>query len=175
MRSRRARWGVALLPFAMGGCALVGYPGSAPAPMVVDPPTPSAEPRSRYGNPDSYEVFGKTYDVLATADGYEEEGLASWYGVEFEGRRTSSGEPFDPRRPSAAHRTLPIPTWVRVTNLDNGREMLLRINDRGPFADPERRIIDLSRAAAERLGVVGPVTARVRVRALSNEELARED
>jgi rare lipoprotein A len=140
----------------------------------VDPVTPTAEPRSRYGNPDSYEVFGDTYYVLATADGYEEEGLASWYGAEFAGRPTSSGEPFDPGRPSAAHRTLPIPTWVLVTNLDNGREMVVRINDRGPFADPERRIIDLSRTAAERLGFVGPGTARVRVRALSSEELARE-
>ena len=171
MRPIGSRWAAVVLPLAMGGCALVGYP--APGPTSADPVTPTREPRSRYGNPDSYEVFGDTYHVLATADGYEEEGLASWYGAEFEGRPTSSGEPFDPGRPSAAHRTLPIPTWVVVTNLDNGREMVVRINDRGPFADPERRIIDLSRAAAERLGVVGPGTARVRVRALSSEELAR--
>lgn len=175
MRSRYSRWVQALVPIALGGCTLVGYPASSPAPNVAAAEAPGAEPRSRYGNPESYEVFGDTYHVLSSADGYEEEGLASWYGAEFEGRLTSSREPFDPRRPSAAHRTLPIPTWVRVTNLDNGREIVVRVNDRGPFADTDRRIIDLSRAAAERLGFVGPGTARVRVRALTGEELARFD
>jgi rare lipoprotein A len=111
------------------------------------------------------------YHVLPSADGYDETGLASWYGEEFAGRRTSSGEPFDPDRLSAAHRTLPIPTWVEVTNLENSRRLVVRVNDRGPFADTDRRIIDLSRAAAGRLGILGAGTARVRVRALSAEEL----
>jgi len=175
MRSYLAPWAVLLLPIGVGGCALVGYPAPVPggrdAGVVDVAGTPRVEPRSRYGNPDSYEVFGDTYYVLPSSEGYEQEGLASWYGAEFAGRPTSSGEIFDPRRSSAAHRTLPIPTWVQVTNLDNGLELLVRVNDRGPFVDTDRRIIDLSRAAAERLGVVGPGTARVRVRALSSDEL----
>lgn len=163
---------------ALVGCALVGYPGSVPAGPAPSEPAasgsvPMAEPRSPYGNPDSYEVGGETYRVLLSADGYDEQGYASWYGAEFEGRRTSSGEPFDPEELSAAHRTLPIPTWVEVTNLDNGRRLVVRINDRGPFVDTDQRIIDLSEAAARRLGVIGPGTARVRVRALTREELRK--
>lgn len=155
----------------------MGYPTPAPpAPAAEAPgdPAPAAEPPSRYGNPDSYEVFGEVYHVLPSSAGYEEEGWASWYGEEFAGRRTSSGEIFDPDRVSAAHRTLPLPTWVEVTNLENGRSLRMRVNDRGPFADPDRRIIDVSRAAARRLGLIAPGTARVRVRALAPGELARE-
>lgn len=159
----RARHPAVLLSAALlGGCSVVGYP--APGPPAGER---VAEPRSRSGSPASYEVFGQTYHVLPTADGYEEEGWASWYGSEVAGRRTASGEVFDPGRESAAHRTLPLPTWVEVTNLENGRALVVRVNDRGPFADPDRRIIDLSRAAAERLGLIGPGTARVRVRAVS--------
>lgn len=152
----------------------MGYPSGtpeAPSPRAtrgrgVDPPdaVPVAEPRSRYGNPDSYEVRGVTYHVLDSSEGYEAEGMASWYGEAFQGRRTSSGEPYDMYAMTAAHRTLPIPTYVEVTNLENGRTAVVRINDRGPFHDG--RIIDLSYAAARKLGVVGPGTARVRVRAL---------
>jgi rare lipoprotein A len=179
MTLRLLRWTALQLPIVMGGCALVGYPAPVPgdpgAPGMDPVATPATEPRSAYGNPDSYEVFGDRYHVLPTPDGYEEEGLASWYGAQFAGRRTSSGEIFDPRRLSAAHRTLPIPTWVEVINLDNGRELLVRVNDRGPFVDTDQRIIDLSRAAAERLGMVSAGTARVRVRALSTEELGGGD
>jgi len=114
----------------------------------------------------TYEVLGETYHVLDTALGYHEEGLASWYGEAFNGRPTASGETFDMYAESAAHRTLPLHTWVEVENLENGRRLVLKVNDRGPFAHTDQRIIDLSWAAAERLGVVGAGTARVRVRAV---------
>ncbi|MDE3005094.1 MAG: septal ring lytic transglycosylase RlpA family protein, partial [Gemmatimonadota bacterium] len=123
-------------------------------------------PPSRSGNMDEYELDGETYRVLDTSYGYDERGVASWYGEQFQGRPTSSGEPFEMNRLSAAHRTLPIPAWVRVTNLTNGRSVLLRVNDRGPFADTGRRIIDVSYAAAVRLGMVEAGTASVRVQAV---------
>jgi rare lipoprotein A len=113
-----------------------------------------------------YEQNGRRYRVLDSSYGYDERGVASWYGEAFHGRPTSSGEPFDMHSPSAAHRTLPLPAWVRVTNLSNGRSLLLRVNDRGPFADPGRRIIDVSYAAAVRLGIVETGTASVRVQAV---------
>jgi len=116
----------------------------------------------------TYEVFGETYRVLESASGYEAEGLASWYGGEFDGRPTASGEIFDENGLSAAHRTLPLNTWVEVENLDNGRRLVVRINDRGPFAHTEERIIDLSRGAARELGVLGPGTARVRIRTVES-------
>jgi len=157
---------------AVSGCAVVGYPGGVPAapaatsPGSVDVPdaVPVHEPLSRYGNPPSYDVDGVTYHVLETSEGYEAEGIASWYGEEFQGRRTSSGEPYDMYGMTAAHRTLPIPTYVEVTNLENSRTVVVRVNDRGPF-HPDR-LIDLSYAAARKLGIVGAGTARVRVRAL---------
>ena len=115
---------------------------------------------------DQYRQNGRTYRPLDTSEGYDERGIASWYGEKFHGRPTSSGEPFDMNVPSAAHRTLPLPSWVRVTNLGNGRSVVVRVNDRGPFADPERRIIDVSYAAAVDLGMVGAGTASVRVQAV---------
>lgn len=113
-----------------------------------------------------YEVFGVTYRVLPEASGYDEQGEASWYGDEFDGRPTATGETFDMYRLSAAHRTLPLHSFVEVTNLDNGARVVLRINDRGPFARTDRRIIDLSYGAARRLGVVEQGIARVRVRSI---------
>lgn len=127
-------------------------------------PVPAPEPRSRYGNKSPYEVLGKTYEVLPEARGYRESGLASWYGAKFHGHRTSSFEPFDMHALTAAHRSLPLPTWVRVTNLDNGRSTVVRVNDRGPFHSD--RIIDLSWAAANKLGFADKGTARVEVVAL---------
>ncbi len=122
---------------------------------------PRNAPYSRYGNPDSYTVDGVTYHVMKDGRGYRERGLASWYGLKFQGRRTSSGEPYDMYAMTAAHRTLPLPTWVRVTNLDNGRSVVVKVNDRGPFhAD---RIIDLSYAAASKLGLLDHGTAPVEV------------
>lgn len=139
-----------------------GAPVSTPYDLRNLPdPVPVQEPLSRYGNAPTYEVFGKTYTTLASAAGYKAEGLASWYGRKFHGRRTSSGEPFSMYELTAAHRTLPIPTYVRVTNLENGRQTLVRVNDRGPFhAD---RILDLSYAAAVKLGFAERGTARVRI------------
>ena len=120
------------------------------------------EPRSASGNPESYVVFGKRYYVLDSADGFVERGIASWYGTKFHGRKTSSGETYDMYAMSAAHKTLPIPVHVHVKNLDNGRSLVVRVNDRGPFVDG--RIIDLSYAAAKKLGVDGPGTANVEIR-----------
>lgn len=112
----------------------------------------------------SYVINGKRYYILATADGYKEKGLASWYGDPFHGRRTASGEIYDKNELSAAHKTLPLRTWVEVKNLKNNKIMYLRINDRGPFI--AGRIIDLSQAAAVELGVYRPGTAPVVVTAV---------
>jgi rare lipoprotein A len=125
---------------------------------------PREEPPAAYGNMPEYEVLGTVYRRLKSAEGYEEEGTASWYGEEFQGRRTSSGEPYDMYGMTAAHRTLPLPTFVEITNLDNGKRVVVRVNDRGPFHGG--RLIDVSYAAAHRLGMLGHGTARVRVRAL---------
>jgi rare lipoprotein A len=130
----------------------------------IEVPEPRAEPLAQYGNHSPYTVNGRSYRVLTSARGYRERGLASWYGSKFHGRLTSSGEPFDMYRVSAAHKTLPLPTWVEVTNLDNGRTLTVRVNDRGPFK--EGRIIDLSYAAAVKLDVLDAGTAPVEVRAL---------
>ncbi len=149
------------------GCSMVGAAElRGPSPMDRAEPTPRKESPSRSGNMVEYEQSGRTYRVLESSQGYDERGLASWYGERFHGRPTSSGEPFDMNAFSAAHRTLPLPAWVRVTNLANGRSMVLRVNDRGPFSDPDRRIIDLSYAAAVRLGMVETGTAPVRVEAV---------
>lgn len=134
----------------------------------IPEPVPRAEPRSRYGNHSPYTVHGRTYRVLESAKGYVERGLASWYGTKFHGRPTSSFEPYDMFQYTAAHRTLPLPTYARVTNLENGESVVVRINDRGPFK-PDR-IIDLSYVAALRLGIVARGTAMVEVRALDPEE-----
>ena len=120
------------------------------------------EPRSALGNPESYVVFGKRYYVMDSSAGFVERGIASWYGTKFHGRKTSSGEIYNMYEMSAAHKTLPIPVHVHVKNLDNGRELVVRVNDRGPFV--EGRIIDLSYAAAKKLGVDGPGTANVEIR-----------
>ncbi len=131
---------------------------------------PQKVPPSRYGNPDSYTVLGKTYHVLRDARGFRQRGLASWYGMKFHGRRTSSGERYDMYAMTAAHKTLPLPTWVRVTNLENGRSVVVKVNDRGPFHDG--RIIDLSYAAAAKLGVLARGTAPVEIVALTPGEEA---
>ena len=135
---------------------------------------PHPEPRARYGNNSPYEVFGKKYYLLDSAAGYRQRGIASWYGRKFHGRRTSSGEPYDMRLATAAHKTLPLPTYAEVTNLDNGRKVIVKINDRGPFKD--NRLIDLSYGAALRLGMIGTGTARVEVRAIdSSAPVAKAD
>jgi len=133
----------------------------------IPEPEPREEPRSRYGNPSSYEVFGQTYYVLDSAHGYDEEGIASWYGKKFHGERTSSGEEYDMYAMTAAHTSLPLPTYVRVTNLNNDKSIVVRVNDRGPFL--HNRIIDLSYAAAHRLDFVDSGTAPVRVQAITGQ------
>jgi len=125
---------------------------------------PRAEPRARYGNHSPYEVFGKKYKVMDSSKGYHEKGTASWYGSKFHGRRTSSGEPYDMHLATAAHKYLPLPTYAEVTNLDNGRKVVVKINDRGPFKDD--RLIDMSYGAALRLDMIKTGTARVEVRAI---------
>lgn len=136
--------------------------GSFDHTRIADP-VPRDEPRSRYGNPSDYVVFGKTYHVMSDAEakGFTQEGLASWYGTKFHGRRTSSGEPYDMYKMTAAHKELPLPSYVRVENINNGRSIIVRVNDRGPFHDG--RIIDLSYAAALKLDVVSTGTAPVRI------------
>ncbi len=126
---------------------------------------PQPTQRSKSGNPSSYVVFGKRYHVLSSSQGYKERGLASWYGSKFHGKRTSSGEPYDMHAMTAAHKTLPLPTYVRVTNLKNGRQVVLKVNDRGPFH--ENRIIDLSHTAAVKLGIKGTGTGLVEVEAIT--------
>jgi rare lipoprotein A len=125
---------------------------------------PRAEPRSLYGNPPFYEVFGKRYYVMASSVGYVERGVASWYGPGFHRERTSVGEPYDMYGMTAAHKTLPLPAYVRVTNLQNGRSCVVRVNDRGPFVG--NRIIDLSYTAAAKLDMLRDGTALVEVRSL---------
>ncbi len=120
--------------------------------------------RSSSGNPSSYVVHGRRYYVLDHAEGFVERGVASWYGTKFHGRKTSSGEIYDMHAMTAAHKNLPLPTYVHVKNLDNGRTAVVRVNDRGPFIPG--RIIDLSYAAAKKLGVRGPGTANVEISAL---------
>lgn len=127
-------------------------------------PVPAHEPLSRYGNPTEYRVDGRKYEVLKSSNGYKTRGIASWYGTKFHKQRTSSGEPYNMYVMSAAHKTLPLPTYVKVRNLDNGKEAIVKVNDRGPFhAD---RIIDLSYAAALKLGVFPKGTARVEIETL---------
>ncbi len=125
---------------------------------------PRAEPLARYGNHSPYEVFGKKYKVMPSNKGYHEQGVASWYGSKFHGRRTSSGEPYDMHLATAAHKSLPLPTYAEVTNLDNGRKVIVKINDRGPFKNG--RIIDMSYGAALRLDMISTGTARVDVRVI---------
>jgi rare lipoprotein A len=145
-------------------------PRTAPAPRELDSipdAVPRHEPRSARGNPASYEVLGRRYHVLASAEGYRERGVASWYGPDFHARATSSGEPYDMYAMTAAHKTLPIPAYARVTNLANGRSVVVRINDRGPFV--ANRIIDLSYTAAHKLDMTRAGTTFVEVEVLTPE------
>ncbi len=132
---------------------------------------PKAEPRSKFGNPKTYIVMGKRYTVRKTARGFVQTGRASWYGTKFHGHRTSSGEPYDMYAMTAAHKTLPIPSYVEVRNLDNHRKIIVRVNDRGPFAPG--RIIDLSYVAAKKLGITVKGTGRVEIRAIDSTTSAK--
>lgn len=172
-RSLSAAW-IAWLPLILAGCAPFPVaPGSGhdygPTQPVdvssVPDAVPRALPKSRYGNPPSYTVDGKTYHVLPQCAGYHERGIASWYGMKFHGGRTSDGETYDMYAMTAANKVVPLPCFVRVTNLRNHRSVIVKVNDRGPFV--ENRIIDLSYAAARKLGVVATGTALVDVEAVT--------
>jgi rare lipoprotein A len=161
-RARRAlACGVLLSSTLLAGGVPAVEAAKAHTPAAKAPPRAEAAGR----NPQSYEVFGKRYQVRSSSDGYSEQGVASWYGHPFDGRPTSSGEMYDMEGMTAAHRSLPIPTWVEVTNLANGKRVVVKVNDRGPFVG--KRVIDLSYAAARALDMVQSGTARVEVRALS--------
>ncbi|WP_104201845.1 septal ring lytic transglycosylase RlpA family protein [Billgrantia saliphila] len=196
----RALWTILVMAALLAGCASGG--SSAPEPREVssrapagggeryalsgdaypqDPPDvseiPDAVPRteepSRGGNRSVYEVWGKTYRVLPDARGYVRQGTASWYGEKFHGYATSNGEIYDMYKMSAAHRSLPLPTFARVTNLDNGSSVIVRVNDRGPFHND--REIDLSYAAAARLDILDRGTGRVKVEAIDPEAWLAEN
>lgn len=152
----------------LSGCATSRYQHKddfTPQPITdieaLPEPIPVAEPRSTMGNPAKYKVRGKEYSVMADATNYQHSGIASWYGMKFHGHRTSNGEIFDVYKFSAAHKTLPLPCYVKVTREDNGKSVVVRVNDRGPFH--EDRIIDLSYAAAVKLGMHKQGTAKVRI------------
>jgi rare lipoprotein A len=142
-------------------------PPPAPAPAAAKPPKAPATLPSGPGNPPFYEVFGERYYVLPSSEGYKARGVASWYGKEFHGRRTSSGTVYDMNQLTAAHRVLPLPSLVRVTNLGNGRSVVVTVNDRGPFK--KSREIDLSYAAAVELDMVRSGTAEVEVEAVTRD------
>ncbi|MEO8019427.1 MAG: septal ring lytic transglycosylase RlpA family protein [Pseudomonadota bacterium] len=172
-----------MLCVAVAGCSLArrkpdhptGTPTSIPSGSAVPQPpldvlstpdaVPRAEPRGTRGNPPFYEVFGKRYYVLASSEGFVERGTASWYGPGFHAQATSLGETYDMYAMTAAHKTLPLPAYAEVTNLRNGRKIVVRINDRGPFVGD--RIIDLSYSAAAKLDMLLQGTAPVEVRVIT--------
>ncbi|HUX90207.1 MAG TPA: septal ring lytic transglycosylase RlpA family protein [Gallionellaceae bacterium] len=150
-----------------GGAYLEGDgPGTgAPANMASIPDAvPSTEPLHRYANR-PYTVLGKNYTPLTSTGNYKERGVASWYGKKFHGQKTSIGEIYDMYGMTAAHTTLPIPSYARVTNLQNNKSVIVRINDRGPFM--HERIIDLSYTAAAKLGIIGSGQGMVEVESLT--------
>ncbi len=175
----KALFFLVLLPLALTACGVVSGPrggavtdtarDGAPSQKVdiasISDAVPRSEPRGKYGNPRTYTVAGKTYRTLSDNEGYQESGIASWYGAKFHGRRTSSGEPYDMHGMTAAHKTLPLPTYAEVTNLQNGRKVTVKINDRGPFHG--NRLIDLSYAAASKLGILATGTGLVEIRAIT--------
>jgi rare lipoprotein A len=152
-----------LIPLLLLILGLTACGGPSYRVRVID--TPGSDLK---GTQKPYEVNGERFEPVRSADGYREEGKASWYGQDFHGRKTSNGESYDMHAMTAAHKTLPMNVYVRVTNQSNGRQSVVRVNDRGPFV--RGRIIDLSYAAAKELGIVGPGTAPVRIEALGYRE-----
>lgn len=174
-----SRW-LLLIPLLMllSACGTLTRPGgyyeddgpevSPPADVANIPDAvPKTEPRSASGNK-PYSVYGVTYTPLSDTSGYRERGIASWYGKKFHGKRTSSGEAYDMYAMTAAHKTLPLPSYLRVRNLQNDRSVVVRVNDRGPFL--HNRLIDLSYAAAAKLGILGTGTGVVEIEAVSADE-----
>jgi rare lipoprotein A len=186
------RLSAAALLLLLGGCSVVSGRGPAAAGSAVTRPAvvplqggltpaqiaaipdavPRLETRTRSGNPPFYDVLGRHYTLLASPEGYVERGVASWYGPGFHGISTSLGEPYDMYGMTAAHKTLPIPCYARVTNLGNGHSVVVRINDRGPFV--ANRLIDLSYTAAAKLDMLRGGTAMVEVRVITPGDPASE-
>lgn len=171
------------LASALSGCSSVPENAASVRQQLTNPPLDvqrehdpkpmlQLEPPSRSGNADSYVVFGRRYRVRETSEGYREQGLASWYGRDFHGRKTSSGPAYDMFDLTAAHKSLPIPSYVRVINLENGRNVVVKVNDRGPFVG--KRLIDLSYAAARQLDMLGKGTAQVEVIGMEPYQLLPE-
>lgn len=156
---------IVLILFVAIGFMVIGMSGCSRR-------TPPARP-SKTGSPKPYKVMGHWYQPLAESRGFKQRGLASWYGKKFHGRKTANGERYNMYGVSAAHKTLPLGTWVRIRHLENGHTLDVRINDRGPFV--RGRIIDLSFGAAKKLGIVGPGTARVEIAALGKAGKPRPD
>jgi rare lipoprotein A len=171
-RSRAATGVVTLAALSLAACSGTvrdsAPSGSVSIPDLPGDAVPRPEPRSRYGNGPVYEVLGQTYRVMDTGSGYKERGVASWYGKKFHGRLTSNREPYDMYEMTAAHKTLPLPTYVKVRNLRNNKSIVVRVNDRGPFV--HNRIIDLSYAAAMKLDMVRDGTSLVEVTAITFDE-----
>jgi len=152
----------------ISGCSTVSKKDGPPSFYVDETKIPNAvprvEPKAKYGNMSSYSVFGKRYYVLRSARNFEQQGVASWYGTKFHSRYTSSGERYNMLAMTAAHKTLPLPTYLLVTNLKNHKQVIVKVNDRGPFEG--NRIIDLSYVAAKKLGMLGHGTTRVDIKAI---------
>ncbi len=163
-RARVRHLGVGLAIVLLAGCGGAPQREATPDHSGIADAVPQVEPKARYGNMDSYVVFGRRYHTKDSSRNHVERGVASWYGKKFHGRKTSSGERYDMHQMTAAHKTLPLPSYVTVTNLDNGRQAVVKVNDRGPFHG--NRVIDLSYAAAKKLDVVRKGTARVEVRSI---------
>lgn len=168
-----------LLSLLLSACSGTGSSRKDAAPKVdkkklakIHDAVPRKDKVTRAGNKNPYTVFGKTYHLLASSEGYKKKGTASWYGTKFHGRMTANGERYNVYAMTAAHKTLPIPCYARVTNLSNNRQVIVRVNDRGPFHGD--RLIDLSYAAAVKLGYAEQGTAPVLVEVVTQESLARE-
>jgi len=172
---------VAMTTLLLSGCGLHNYDQSPPPRTskrggeVVTEQKPKQEQSGQAtpapkGTFKPYSQSGRNYQPLFSADGYSEEGLASWYGLQFHGKKTANGETYDMYDMTAAHRILPMGTHLKVENLDNGRVTEVRVNDRGPFVDPDHRIIDLSFSAARELGTDKPGLARVRISSVGKIE-----
>ena len=156
------------------GCGSLSVQDGAPAKTMdwdtIPDAVPQDEPLSDKGNPETYTVNGQRYTVNFDTHNFTQRGLASWYGTKFHGKLTSSGEPYDMYKMTAAHKTLPLPSYVQVTNLQTGKKITVKVNDRGPFVDG--RIIDLSYAAAQKLGITHNGTARVQLDLVTPEVVA---
>lgn len=148
------------------------YPDTPPDVANVPDAEPVEEPLSKYGNKSPYTVLGETYKIMPTTKGFTQTGKASWYGQKFHGLRTSSGEKYDMYKMTAAHRNLPLPSYVRVTNVANERSVIVKVNDRGPFHS--ERVMDLSYAAAAKLGILKAGTGSVRIEAIDPAEFQRK-